>query len=252
MLSNSEKDTCGLALVAFGCTLGGLVSLVVCTVNISCIFVLVGNILFILGLVLGVISTPILIGKHQEVKGAFFAVFAILLSLPAIIGNWPLMVSARAAHRVAIETSGAHNLQILSDAIFNYAEANGGVLPNADSWCDQLIEFDDNLSKENFRHPQAGRYGFVGQCQFGFNKNISGMQLRDIPDNVVLLIEADGQWNLSGAEDLIETRRRNQFESILVILADSTSVSCMLTGDSIRVYSSGWQPVADQLRWKGN
>ena len=85
------------------------------------------------------------------------------------------------------------------------------------------MEHNPELSRENFMHPQhpnlpkdnytftypdkfSYAFNFKGECQFAFNKNLSGMKLEDIPEDTVLLFEADGDWNLNGTSELLKTR----------------------------------------------
>lgn len=104
------------------------------------------------------------------------------------------------------EVSPYYNLKKLGDALIQYAEDNSGYLPSAENWCDSLLKENPKLTRENFKHPQADYLGLRGDCQFAFNKKLSGMKLSDISDDVVLIFEADGDWNLNGTDELFKKR----------------------------------------------
>lgn len=148
-----------------------------------------------------------------------------------------------------------YNLRILGDTIRRYAAANGGRLPDANQWCDQLLEFDKRLSKSSFKHPKVE----YGECNFAFNTNIGGQILSTIPRDTVMVFEADGVWNLNGndalfnntSHDLYETETSNNTRSNLyrhVLLVDGSIKEYWLSEKGIRSWwnVSNYRP----LQWK--
>jgi hypothetical protein len=97
---------------------------------------------------------------------------------------------------------GFERLYRLRKSLIKYAGDHEGYLPAADRWCDLLMEYDRRLSGDDFKHPLVEG----SLCDFAFNKNLDGLRLSDIPDDVVLLFEASGDWNLTGGPELLIPR----------------------------------------------
>ena len=101
------------------------------------------------------------------------------------------------------------------------------------------MENNENLTKENFKHPQPEIFGdifnFKGEIQFAYNKNLSGIRLDEIDDDVVLLFEADGDWNLNGTGELLQTRY-NEKGCIYMLFADLTTANYWYYKEAIRKF----------------
>ena len=104
----------------------------------------------------------------------------------------------------AWDESGSLVIAGLGEDILDYAKDHTGNLPDSDKWCDILV---DQYDKWVFDFTVTRIYKTPTFTCFAYNKNISGMNLADIPDNVVLLFEADGPANNSGGEELLYSNR---------------------------------------------
>lgn len=102
------------------------------------------------------------------------------------------------------------NLELIGKVIVSYSKDNNGKLPLANNWCDILMKYDNSLKMENFRHPKYK--GIV----IAFNRNLSGMDINDIPKDTILLSEAKGEWNVSGDEELLRNIDSNRLYAIVL------------------------------------
>jgi hypothetical protein len=60
-----------------------------------------------------------------------------------------------------------------------------------------------------------------GICNYAFNRNLSGLRLDNIPYNTVLIFESEGNWNLSGTEELFrKTPKKRQYVYIYDFVFD--------------------------------
>jgi hypothetical protein len=128
--------------------------------------------------------------------------------------------------------TGKYNLRLLGEKMEAYCKEHDGYLPDADRWCDLLIEHDPNLSKSNFKHPRIE----YGACNFAFNKNLSGRRLGKIPGNVVLLFEADGAWNLEGAAELLKVSHNKLNSADFEGARNSSARDVLLVNGTIKTY----------------
>ena len=134
----------------------------------------------------------------------------------------------------------SYRMEVLYSSLCKYAELHNGQLPNADTWCDELIEVDKNISKDTFR---KGGSDDTNSCHIAFNNNLSNTRLSDLSPNTVILFGAEGNWNLNGSEEqIIEAR------SIPYLLANGTAIICWLEG---KIYKSN-QSTENKLNWKQN
>jgi hypothetical protein len=153
--------------------------------------------------------------NHSRISGFRYAATSLVLAL---------FFTLFASHGLAgfiykVRYAGKNQLTKLSWAIKDYVENNDGYLPDANQWCDSLRKSDRSLSKYYFERPLIDGY----ECNFAFNINLSSMRLADVPDNVVLLFEADGQWNLTGGPELL--KQRNDLD-VYLLLANGTICRC--------------------------
>jgi hypothetical protein len=104
------------------------------------------------------------------------------------------------------QVSSELRLRKLGDVLSQYTQGNSGYLPDANSWCDQLLANFPDLQRTDFQHPKPEMVYLKGKCHYAFNSNLSGMCLSEVSDDTVLLFEADGAWNLAGTAELLDTR----------------------------------------------
>ncbi|MFA6186551.1 MAG: hypothetical protein WC770_04980 [Phycisphaerae bacterium] len=153
---------------------------------------------------LGIIAIVVIAISHGKLKGDWYALLAIFLSLPFVF----LMASGIYVNKIRVERKKTTNGQIISMAIVEYAKDHDGYLPDANQWCDLLIEYAPNLSKENFKYDSSKD----GVCNYAFNSVLSNAKLANISYNTVLVFESVGKWNLDGTEELFRnTPRKRQY-----------------------------------------
>lgn len=155
-------------------------------------------------------------------KTFLIACIAFILSgLPALLLGGVFFVAAPARKAREKANMGTYNLRVLGKSLKQYTKTHNGYLPDANSWCDQLLADKElRLTIENFSHPKKEELGFKGKIQFAFNKNLGGKRLADIPGDVVLIFEADGDWNLNGSAELFQTRYKNEHSYITIFFVD--------------------------------
>jgi len=206
---------------------------------ISCFFTYSAYIyLSITTFLLGVSSIVVISLGRQRIKGYQYAIQAIGLAFLCVL-SWG-MVARFVNHKSSISE---YRLKKLAIAIDAFCQSNKGHLPLAAEWCDSLLRYDDSISRSDFsEHLFLGS----GKCHFAFNKNLSNLLLKEIPGNTVLIFEADGDWNLSGGPELLETRRP-KYGHIKVLLADFSIRDYWFYEDGIRSEDSFAHKPA---RWK--
>lgn len=166
--------------------------------------------LSLLAFLLAVISLILIAVRRNKVKGWTWSIASLLLGCPigfVLGGSW---LVSEIRHEREVANMGVENLRLLGCETIKYSEGNGGRLPPAEEWCDLLLSHNPSLSRDAFRHPRADWLELKGECHFAFNKNLSGLQVADIANNVVLIYEADGDWNLNGGAGLLKTRASAQ------------------------------------------
>jgi hypothetical protein len=73
--------------------------------------------------------------------------------------------------------------------------------------------------------------------------------LADVPGDVVLLFEADGEWNLSGTEELLNMRLKGRYSSLLFV--DGTVKDYWFYKKAVRKFDrSGTTMYYERPRWK--
>jgi hypothetical protein len=160
--------------------------------------------LSLLAFLLAIISLVVIAIRRNKVKGWTWSVTSLLVLCPiglALGGS--LLISLRRYEQQVVNMS-VENLCLLGRETIRYTKDNGGQLPRADEWCDLLLRQNPSLSRDDFRHPRADWLELKGECHFAFNKKLSGLQVADIPNDVVLIYEADGDWNLNGGAGLLK------------------------------------------------
>jgi hypothetical protein len=215
--------------------------------------------------VLAIVAIVWITIRRKVLKGYIYAILTIILCLPFLYIHWGVKQSVKVRQQRKKEWIGLYNLELLGKEMVKYAEDNDGHLPAADRWCDELMEHNKNLTKDNFRHPLhkdvdkkdfklpplpfSEAFQSIGDCQYAFNKNLSGKRLADIPGNVVLIFEADGDWNMAGGPELLMTR--SNWDYITMLFADQTTANYWFYKDAVRVFNKkGTQMYYVEPRWK--
>jgi len=204
--------------------------------------------------VLSIVAIVWITIRRRVLKGYPYAVLALIFATPFLILDYGFRCQVKVREQHKKEWTGLYNLELLGQEMVKYAKDNGGYLPTADRWCDLLMEHNKNLTKDNFRHPQPeifkDVFNFKGECQFAFNRNLSGMRLADIIGDVVLIFEADGEWNMAGGPELLATRYRKK-GYITILFTDQTTANYWFYKDAVRKFNKkGTSMYYEKLRWK--
>ena len=107
----------------------------------------------------------------------------------------------------AIEHGGLVSIMKIGKTFSQYYEHNNQ-LPQNSVWCNKLMEYymEEGLVKKYlFNIPQLTQVGPI-EYHFAFNKNLSLSSKKDLPGNLVLVFEADGEFNLSGGPELLKKK----------------------------------------------
>ena len=136
-------------------------------------------------------------------------IISLVISIPALYIDYRASQGVKQITELREENEkqncGYYNLKELGATMLRYAEDNQGYLPEADNWCDVLLAYNPEISRETFKDPQNREQGFR-ECNIAFNRNLSGIRVNEISANTILLFEADGDWNLNGVQELLRTR----------------------------------------------
>lgn len=124
------------------------------------------------------------------------------------------------AHEIRQESQLARNakenMTLLAQEIIDYAMAHNGRLSSADNWCDVIIEQSKKITKTTFKNPGIEK----GICNFAFNRNLSGLDINSVPVDVIILFEANGEWNLNGDMELLKDTQTDRQWIIGVVFVD--------------------------------
>ncbi|MHC4575305.1 MAG: hypothetical protein ACYS76_14430 [Planctomycetota bacterium] len=256
---NDIKITSYLAVASAVCAVIAVTSAVLFALLLAVgadygVLVMVSALFFKFAFWVGIVSLVAMTIWHKRYKGFLYAILAIICSLPPLYFIYGIESAAVKRYERKKEWTGLYNLELLGKELRKYAEAHGGYLPVADQWCDSLIENNTELTEDHFRHPQpeilAGMFDFKGTCQFAFNRNLSGLPVADLPHDVVLIFEADGDWNLNGTGELLKTRYREK-GCIAVLFADQTIGDYWYYMRAVRKFGkSGKTMYYEKPRWQ--
>jgi len=172
----------------------------------------------------------VLCASISSVVFAFAAVVGIKRSNSCLRGKGLVIVaivlSFWAAHRAIILprvrrisyiVHCAKNLKNLGEAIRIYATYNDGRFPSAPQWCDLLLEHTD-VSEEQFICGDS----FWPVFSYGFNKNLDGLRIDDVPPDTVMLFEIKGGRNVSGGPELMVDDKHDDFASVVLYVGGHT------------------------------
>lgn len=96
-------------------------------------------------------------------------------------------------------------MQNLSSATQYYCEQNKGHLPNAQTWCDQLLKSFEKVEDYSLGTLAGKGDSYDGEkiSDFAFNINLDGYKISEIERKTVLLFTAELGWNQNGTSDLL-------------------------------------------------
>lgn len=151
----------------------------------------------------------------------FWVALVMLLVLSPLLALTAAAFGVAANHeRMAWRRGGIPNLETLGQALISYARDHDNRLPDAATWCDTLLAYDPSLNRETFHHPYAQQLRLSGDCHYAFNAELSGQDITAVSGETILVFEADGNWNLAGADNLLPTGKFAQRKSIHVFHMD--------------------------------
>jgi hypothetical protein len=128
------------------------------------------------------------------------AVLITALIIFIICINWPS--SPYHGRRLPTHIKCAIKLYDLGAAISGYAMDNDGCFPTAEDWCDLLLnEAYVHLEKRCFICEVSD--AVTGQSSYALNKNIAGLKLDEVTQEIVLLFETTPGWNQSGTSEIM-------------------------------------------------
>jgi hypothetical protein len=193
------------------------------------------------------ISAVIAIFLSKELIGYACAIKAIVVAaacwllFPMVFYPW---FNNKRDEHWRKEWGGLDRLEQLGKSVIEYSKDHNGYMPAVNQWCDLLMDYDKRLSRDDFKRPLLKH----SACNFAFNKNLDGLRLSDIPGEVVLLFEADGDWNLGGTAELLKQRKGLD---VYVFLVNGESYRYDFAVGGIRKWDHQSQKVlVDPLRWK--
>ncbi len=191
---------------ALGVGIGILYVLLLITNVYSDALLVAVSCLFTAGFLLSIASVLGILITRTCWLGLIPTVLVLLVSGLVVYGNAVINAGIRIRQEKMKEVSPLYKMKILHEALVQYAENHSGYLPDANMWCDQLLASNPDLTRAHFQHPKPEMVEVKGQCHFAFNKNLSKMRLSEVSSDTVLIFEADGDWNLAGTKELLETR----------------------------------------------
>ena len=159
MNTNHEKRISFFAVASLVCLCVAIISLllfaltVVLPIDDVGFFMGGGMIFFPLAFVLSFISFVVIAIRRKRLKGYFITLFVMILSLPPIYVMCRLEATVKARIEREKTFTCRYNLRLLGKELLRYAESNGRHLPTAEKWCDSLMQHNQDLSKETFKHP---------------------------------------------------------------------------------------------------
>ena len=200
--TEKKQRTSRLALASIYCGLSAFVLMIIGnhfgtiytdeSVGLNEVAGIIGGILTMVSLLLslaavlmGIIAIVIIFFFRQKLKGYVPSLGGILFPLFAFALFMP--TQGRLTPAVSRKMCTFH-LEGLGRKIETFAVKNEGKLPSANNWCDVLVtEADSAASYFCCRMSRAK----VGESSYALNKNVAGMKLSEIPDDVVLLFETN-------------------------------------------------------------
>ncbi len=181
-------------------------------------------------------------GFVSKILFVIFVVIIIFIFVPItrLIDNQRL--------KRAIEYNGLTSIMKIRKTFSLYCEHNNQ-LPKSFNWCDRLIEYykEEGLVKKFlFRIAQLGH-----EYHFAFNENLSLLAKEDLPGYLVLVFEADGEFNLSGGQELFgKERAKDKYFSvenryIYILFLDGTIAKYRLCDGAIALAKKMVYEVSD-------
>ena len=213
------------------------------------ILVLLPFLFCVVAFLLGLLSTLIILVFRARFKGLVYSISAVVFSLPIVYIGTEFFMSPNVREEKKKNCTTLYNMELLREGLKKYAQSHNGILPDASSWCDNLMNDAPTLTVENFRHPQPNLIKLKHECHIAFNNNLSGKSLDDLPGDVVLLFEADGEWNLNGT-GLLLTSPYGEKRFVRILFVDGSTANYWYDQKGVRKFDpSGKHMYHESPRW---
>lgn len=181
-------------------------------------------------------KTGVVLGRFGAGIGAFLFVVNLLMFVCTISDGRQTCI---------------YDLRYLNSAIQQYCKQNEGALPNAEVWCDKILESVENRKLfTTFRGSSSQDMTYVPEgkiSNFAFNKNLDGYRLSDIDRQTVLLFETDPGWNQNGTSDILLPEEHPGY----TVLIDGGSHFLFVGPDSTITVKFIKNSKIDNLDWGG-
>jgi len=226
-LSPADVKTSGMAIASLVLGILGI---------ISC------GITPLIGLILGILavrnvrnSKGALVGEGIAIAGtiisALFLVFGFGMAAGIVI---PSFVRGR---QQAMANACMNNLRQLSVATRMYSAAHEEHFPAATNWCDAVKEYVGG----NTRVYTCAAANSTDGCDYAFNAQVAGLDVRNVNPQTVLIFESEAGWNLSGGAEMVVSPARHRMR------ANRPSVTVAFADGHVEQVTLDRMP---QLRWE--
>lgn len=165
----------------------------------------------------------------------FLTVIVIIILLTPAINIWGTYPERS---RFSCESK----LKTLYNAFIEYSKIHEGVLPDGNSWCDDILNYlkgsDEN--KMQMYVCISDRLSDAKTCSYSMNQNLSNKLLAQVPGDVILLYESNDGWNSSGGSEKITFANHDH------LLEQKKCGVLFANGKVLHVYEKD----LNNLRWK--
>jgi hypothetical protein len=206
---------------------------------------------FAVAFLAGIISVIVIIFFRRNLVSLVYSFLAIILSAPAIYFTTEFFMSPNVREENKKKYTALYNMELLAKELKIYAQDHNGHLPDANNWCDVLMKQNPSLTVENFRHPTPDLLKLKGKCHIAFNKALDGKLFNDVSKDTILLFEADGDWNLNGTTDILNSRY-NERDCVRIVFVDGSTANYWFDKQAIRKYKNTFGRAYmyyEDLRW---
>jgi prepilin-type processing-associated H-X9-DG protein len=171
------------------------------------------------GLVLGIIAMVKVSNSRGALRGGGLALAGVIVSgifvifIPFFAAL--LLPALAAAHDRAREINCMSNEKQLAQAVVIYSTDHTNQFPTAATWCDaiQSAVGSDGV----FKCPAVNSGSSDRVCNYAFNAKLSGMDIRKVDPQTVMIFESDSGWNANGGPELLPAKARHKAGRVFVI-----------------------------------
>jgi prepilin-type processing-associated H-X9-DG protein len=198
---SGAAKTSGLAIASLIC---GIVSLPTC------------GLAGVAGVIMGVIAINQIRKSNGALKGNGLALAGTIISILFLLMlPVALLLPALAKAKQRAQTIQClNNMRQLALGARMYSQEHQNHFPPAATWCDALKTEvgSDKVFLCPTAHPED-------RCDYAYNSQLDGMDVKDINPRTVLFFEADPGWNISGGAEQMRMPSRHG-RTYVVVFAD--------------------------------